>query len=83
MDSFMMRGLDALDSIPNLVLLILIKLFFDKYISGNQDFLSLLVALSLMSWMGVARMVRAEVLQLKHMPFVESAKGLGIPHLKS
>jgi oligopeptide transport system permease protein len=80
-DAVMMRVVDILSSIPTIVLLILVKIFFDavnvirnpevKAVSG------VLLALSVFGWLTLARVVRGQVLQVKQALFVESAHALG------
>jgi oligopeptide transport system permease protein len=80
-DSGMMRFVDLLESIPSLVLLILVKVIFDSYeiVADPQikSIMSMLLALSLVSWVTLARTVRSQVLQVKEMPYVEGAKAAG------
>ncbi|HMN68649.1 MAG TPA: ABC transporter permease [Bdellovibrionales bacterium] len=80
-DSLSMRVVDILDSIPSLVLLILVKLVFDALdVIDNPELKSLtgmLVALSLTSWVSLARVVRGQVLQVKQMAYVEAARSMG------
>jgi oligopeptide transport system permease protein len=80
-DSGMMRFVDILDSIPPLVLLILVKLIFDAVdIISHPELKALvgmLLALSLVSWVSLARVVRGQVLQVKQMLYVESARSMG------
>jgi len=80
-DSAMMRLVDILDSIPSIVLLILVKLIFDSVdIFQNQELKALtgmLLALSLVSWVSLARVVRGQVLQVKQMSYVEAARSMG------
>lgn len=81
MDSFLMRSVDILDSIPSIVLLILVKLIFDAMnIISNPELkalTSMLLALSLTSWVSLARVVRGQVLQVKQMAYVEAARSMG------
>jgi oligopeptide transport system permease protein len=80
-DSGMMRLVDILDSIPSLVLLILVKLVFESYdfIPNPQlkALTGMLLALSLVSWVSLARVVRGQVLQVKQMAYVEAARSMG------
>jgi oligopeptide transport system permease protein len=80
-DSGMMRVVDILDSIPSLVLLILVKLVFDSFdlipYPELKALTGMLLALSLVSWVSLARVVRGQVLQVKQMAYVESARALG------
>lgn len=80
-DSGMMRVVDILDSLPSLVLLILVKLVFDAVdLIHNPELnalISMLLALSLVSWVSLARVVRGQVLQVKQMAYVEAARSMG------
>ncbi len=80
-DSVLMRFVDILDSIPPLVLLILVKLIFDAVdIIANPELKALvgmLLALSLVSWVSLARVVRGQILQVKQMAYVEAAQSMG------
>lgn len=80
-DSALMRFVDILDSIPSLILLILVKLVFDALdIIDNPELKALagmLLALSLVSWVQLARVVRGQVLQVKQLSYVEAARSMG------
>lgn len=80
-DSALMRFIEILDSIPSLVLLILVKVVFDSFqIIAAPDYkaiVGMLLALSLVSWVSLARTVRGQVLQVKQMAFVEAARAEG------
>jgi peptide/nickel transport system permease protein len=66
-----MRAADVLLSIPTLVLLILVSSFYQP----TPAELAILIAL--VSWAGVSRLIRGEVLALKHRDFVDAARVLG------
>ena len=70
-DHVMMRIIDVLFAIPDLLLIILITVVI------GRGFWGIFLALSLISWVGVARLVRGEVLRLKEMPYIEAARGIG------
>ena len=80
-DAIMMRAMDVLYSIPSLVLLILIKVIFDSItIVDHPEWKALtgiLIALSLVGWVTLARVVRGQVLQAKEILYVEAARSLG------
>lgn len=80
-DSAIMRFVDILDSIPPLVLFILVKLVFESFdIIANPELKALsgmLLALSVVSWVSLARVVRGQVLQVKQMTYVEAARSMG------
>ena len=80
-DAFMMRSIDILYSIPSLVLLILVKVIFDSlsFITHPElkALMGILVALSLVGWVTLARVVRGQILQEKEKLYVEAARSLG------
>ena len=70
-DGFMMRIIDTLLAIPGLdLLLILVNIF-------TPSLIVIIFALSVLSWLGVARLVRGEVLSLRTRDFVLAAKTMG------
>ena len=85
-DAVMMRAVDILDSIPTIVLLILVKMTIDAvYISGDPKtnaFVGVLSALSVFGWIILARVVRGQVMQVKESLFVEAAHSLGASNFR-
>ena len=75
-DDIMMRILEILSGIPYMVMVIIVTVFLGKGMS------SLLLALCITSWTGLARLVRGQVLELKECEYVMAAKALGTPTLK-
>jgi peptide/nickel transport system permease protein len=74
-DGFMMRVLDGFLSIPRVLMLIAVLTLWNPVpLSG------LIVLLGVTGWFGVSRLVRAEVLSAKRMPYIESARALGASH---
>ena len=71
LDEFMMRVVDILYSLPYIFLVILLLVFFSRSI------VMLFVALGLVQWLTMARIVRGQVLSLKQQTFVEAARALG------
>jgi oligopeptide transport system permease protein len=74
-DNIMMRGIDLAYSLPDLLVMILIGVSLPPAI-GRTAF-GILLALGLVSWMGTARLVRAQLLQLQHEEFIDAAKTAG------
>ncbi len=70
-DELMMRVVDVLSSLPYIFLVILLLVFF------SRSLLMLFVALGLVQWLTMARIVRGQVLSLKAQAFVEAARALG------
>ena len=71
-DAVLMRFVDMMLSFPRLFLLILFSVFF-----GGR-FLTVVLLLGALSWMGVSRLIRASFLSLKERQFVEAARALGV-----
>jgi oligopeptide transport system permease protein len=74
-DGILMRGIDIWYSLPDLLVMILIGVTLPPLI-GRSTF-GILLALGLVSWMGTARLVRAQLLQLQHEEFVDAARAAG------
>ena len=70
-DDFMMRVVDVLYSLPYIFLVILLLVFFSRSV------FMLFIALGLVQWLTMARIVRGQVLSLKNQTFVEAARALG------
>ena len=51
------------------------------YALGSTGIINLFIALGILGWTGTARLVRAQVLQLKEREFVEAARSAGAPGL--
>jgi peptide/nickel transport system permease protein len=72
LDAVMMRVLDAFLSIPRLLLLIGVLVAWPRLSIG-----ALVLFLGLTGWFGLSRIVRGQVLALKHAEFVTAAQALG------
>lgn len=75
-DAFIMWLINVSWSIPTLLLVFAITLAVGK------GFWQIFIAVGLTMWVGVARIVRGQVLSLREMEFVQSAKALGFSHLR-
>ncbi len=75
-DQYMMRIVDVVFSLPDLLLIILLTVIMGRGMAG------IFLALTLVSWVTVARLVRGEVLRLKEFPFVEASRALGAGHIR-
>ncbi len=84
-DNLLMRVADAMLSIPRLLILILLtQLLRDKKILGftSGSITPIIVVIGILSWMGVARLVRAQFLSLKEKEFTEAARSAGAGSLR-
>jgi peptide/nickel transport system permease protein len=76
-DAVLMRLVDALLSFPILLLLILVSSLF------RPGPVLLVAVLGLSSWMGLARLVRGQVLSLRSRDFIKAARVAGTPELRT
>jgi peptide/nickel transport system permease protein len=75
-DAAVMRVTDAMLAVPTLFLVIAALTFFGTSVTG------LVIAIGGTSWMGLARLVRGELLSLREQPYVEAARALGARPLR-
>ena len=79
-DELMMRVVDFLYGVPYMFLVILIMLLFSDTARGDP--LPVFVALGLVQWLTMARIVRGEVLALREREFVLAARLAGASDLR-
>lgn len=70
-DNIMMRICDILNSVPELLIIILLLVVL------QQGLVPMIIALSLTGWIRMARIVRAEVMSLKEQEYVLASRTLG------
>ena len=75
-DEIMMRIVEVLNSIPYLIITLLILV-----VLGNGYF-QLMLALCITAWTGTARMIRGQILQLREAEYVLAAEALGASSLR-
>ncbi len=73
-DNVMMRIVDVVFALPDLLMIILIMVVLGRGLMG------IFLALTLVSWVTVARLVRGEVLRVKEFTYIEAARALGAGH---
>lgn len=71
-DTFMMRIVDVLYSLPFMFFVILLMVFF-----GRNIFL-IFIALGAVEWLDMARIVRGQTLSIKKKEFIEAAHAMGV-----
>lgn len=76
-DTIMMRIVDCLYSIPTMIYAVLIMAVLKGSEFDKTGIISIMIALSISYWVGMARIVRGDILQLKQQEFVLAAKALG------
>lgn len=72
MDLIVMRLIEVVNSIPTLVLILAIV-----GIVENPSVLFVMVIIGLVSWTGIAKFVRAELLRVRNLEYIEAAQALG------
>ncbi|MCT8800318.1 oligopeptide ABC transporter permease OppC [Glaesserella parasuis] len=72
-DMVMMRLLEILGSFPFMFFVILLVTFF------GQNILLIFVAIGMIAWLSLARIVRGQTLSLKNKEFIEAAIVCGVP----
>ncbi|WP_270180178.1 ABC transporter permease [Alkalihalobacillus sp. CinArs1] len=75
-DGFLMRIVEILYGIPYLLVVILLLVVM------KPGLWTIIIALSITGWVGMARIVRGQILQLKEQEYVAAAEKLGTPHRK-
>lgn len=77
-DAILMRIVDVIYSIPLTIYVIIFMAILNKPGSGGSGLGTIILALSISYWIGMARIVRGDVLQLKQQEFVLASKALGV-----
>ena len=90
-DTIMMRIVDVVYSVPEILLIVVIKLVIDEPLTNlvenvaffaplrkiGSGLIAIFVVYGCLYWVGMARIVRGQVLQLKEMEYVMAARALG------
>lgn len=79
-DNILMRITDVVLSLPSLLVLILLSAMLREmevpFVKQN-NVLTIAIVIGILSWMTVARLVRANILSLREMEFVTASRALG------
>ena len=76
-DAVLMRLVEVLMTIPGIYLLVALAAVLPPGLSSAQRFLLIVLITSFISWSGLARVIRGQVLSLKQREFVQAAKAMG------
>lgn len=76
LDILFMRVVEIFSSVPKIIFIITIAAFVKPSVG------LLILIIGLFYWTEIARVVRAEMLRIRSMPYMESAELLGIPTLR-
>jgi oligopeptide transport system permease protein len=75
-DAVLMRLVDILYGLPYILIVILFQVAFQSSRAGSV--VVLFVAIGLVSWLTMARVVRGQVLSLRAQPFIEACRASGL-----
>jgi oligopeptide transport system permease protein len=84
-DMVMMRIVDVIYSLPDIMLIILISVVLKKILPSSDPLvskygsgmISIFIVFALLYWVGMARLVRGQVLSLKEQEYVLAARSVG------
>lgn len=76
-DTVLMRITDLFLTIPTLAVLIVVA---NRFRTSDNSWLAIVLVISGLAWMGVARIVRGVALSLRERDFVEAARAVGLPN---
>ncbi|WP_414579220.1 ABC transporter permease [Anabaena sp. CCY 9402-a] len=76
-DSVIMRIAEVLMTFPSIYLLVTLGAVLPAGLSSSQRFLLIVLITSVISWAGLARVIRGQVLSIKEREFVQAARAMG------
>lgn len=76
-DAFLMRLVEVLMTIPSLYLLVALAAVLPPGLTSGQRFLLIVLITSFVSWAGLARVIRGQVLSIKEQEFVQATRAMG------
>lgn len=80
-DNLMMRVAEAIMSFPSFYLLIILSAILPASLNNFQRFAMITLILSFISWAGLSRIIRGQILSLKEKEFIEAARSIGQNYL--
>ncbi|MDX1913354.1 MAG: ABC transporter permease [Saprospiraceae bacterium] len=78
-DLYIMRLAEIFNAIPKLVAIIAFSVLMQRQ---SESIWLLIGLIGIMSWTGMARYVRAELLRVRELEYVTAARGLGLPDMR-
>jgi peptide/nickel transport system permease protein len=77
LDLVLMRLVEVLMTIPGIYLLVALAAVLPPSLSSAQRFLLIVLITSFISWSGLGRVIRGQVLSIKEQEFVQAAQAIG------
>ncbi len=83
-DNLLMRFTDIWYAFPDLIFVLVVVSVMSDKVSGSTPLQILMIfgAIALVNWVGLARLVRGQVLSIKEKEFIEAARSSGSPPFK-
>jgi len=83
-DSFLMRVVDILYGLPYIVLVLLFKIALEDplktvFAPRVASLIVMFLAIGLVSWLTMARVIRGQVLSIRSQPYIEACRAVGLP----
>ena len=76
-DTFVSRGIELLNSIPRILLIITVSVIMDRSLG------LIMVIIGITSWTGIARFTRAELLRIRDLEYVQASSALGFSSIRT
>ncbi|HVT88030.1 MAG TPA: ABC transporter permease [Tepidisphaeraceae bacterium] len=87
-DALLMRFVDIMYGLPYVLLVILFKIAFEPFLEralgtkASANIVTMFVAIGLVSWLTMARVVRGQVLSIRSQPYIEACRAMGLPQTR-
>lgn len=78
-DQIIMRIVDVINCIPSLPIMLILAAALELRVAPEARIYYLLAILTLLSWTGIARLVRGQILFLREQEYMVAADALGLP----
>lgn len=87
-DMVMMRIVDVVYALPDMLIIILLSVVLTPILSGSNgglvadlgpNMISLFIVFGLLYWVGLARLVRGQILSIRENDYIAAARGMGVP----
>lgn len=79
-DALLMRIADVFLMLPSLFVILVLARIFQGI--GGSGMYTLIIVFIAFGWMGIARLVRGQVLAIREMEYIEAARALGVGRLR-
>lgn len=76
-DIFVMRLIEIMNSIPTLIFLLAVLAIIEK-----QSIINIMVIVGFITWTGIARFIRAELLRVRQLDYIDAAQSLGFSEFR-